>query len=782
VLLTEAIAAGTVEPPSFNSVKDANVFNLDLTSPLPTITFNTKVTGLGTAGSKQKATWQVDMYTSPDLAGLELFLLPNASTGMAQLVPFWDLDSIPGGKTRLIIESSIDGPQTYAFGKVQMSMAPGQVLPSPAVPVFDFASSKDSAILHIPIKVKGTAFKTGNPLILVSIIPAGGTVAPASGAAIPKVLSKGYHSHTLALSSGYAGLLDSLRKARFHQHYLKAVAAEAASTAPNGQNKPFVLETVTSAEFNEVVETQDLDLAVTAGETDSFTINVPVNKAFKDYAGYTDQKGKASRSIEVVFTAFDGSKISRSSAYIRTKFVEKDLQVSEKGERGSKGYKQSRNEKPQWNLFGYPWAESDTGSYSRIMDRPKWAPENMRLLRYKGSGTGASAFTAYNGTNNADIKFSSGQAAWSGFTSSYTPTSASGMSLDYQPFDLSLTNGIWNDICLPFNFKIKWQDVLDASGLTTATAPALFRYDDSLFKWEPVTAASASPPVAGSVLRPWDGYTTKPTGTASVTLKFPLLDESRSATATPKTSANDGSWAVLVEAANNTAAMELRIGRGASENWFPEAPDVPGQDFRLALARPTPAGEEKVSQHYQALGSDWRGHWALRAGAAKGSRGVALRLTGATKDVPVWLVDVVHGTAVPLSKEAPIQVSGDALAANDYHLVAGDQAYVDGILKGMMPLHLLALGNYPNPFSGSTLIRYALPAGFGKVRYDMKVRDFRGRTVWEKTVQGGHSLSYMWDGRDRANSVLPAGVYTLSLSAHAEGKPAYRAVRGILKM
>jgi hypothetical protein len=104
------------------------------------------------------------------------------------------------------------------------------------------------------------------------------------------------------------------------------------------------------------------------------------------------------------------------------------------------------------------------------------------------------------------------------------------------------------------------------------------------------------------------------------------------------------------------------------------------------------------------------------------------------------------------------------------------------VLKGLIPLHLLSLSNYPNPFNGATLIRYALPESFGKVAFNLKVRDFRGRTVWEKTIQGGNALSYMWDGRDKLNSPLPAGVYTLSLEAEAVGKPLFHANRRMLRM
>jgi hypothetical protein len=305
----------------------------------------------------------------------------------------------------------------------------------------------------------------------------------------------------------------------------------------------------------------------------------------------------------------------------------------------------------------------------------------------------------------------------------------------------------------------------------------MWHYNDSLNKWDAVQVFSASPATAGTVLMPWEGYTIKPAG--PITLTFPVMDADRSTTqVAPKAAANDGSWAVKVEASNATAAMDLRIGRGARPMTFPQAPDVPGQDFRVALA----AGNDEVSQQILPLADGWQGHWALRGYAAKGSGGVSLRLTDATRPVPVWLVDAMHGTVTALSAEQPVRVSEEEMRANDYHLVAGDKEYAMGVLQALSPDHLLALSNYPNPFAASTLIRYALPAGFGKTTFELKVRDFRGRTVWERTVHAGNSLNLMWDGHDRANRPLPAGVYTLSLTAKAEGKPAYRAVRNLLRM
>ncbi|MBW8888989.1 MAG: hypothetical protein JF616_14645 [Fibrobacteres bacterium] len=772
VLLTQATDSGLVKVPRFITVTNLNQYGLDLTSPLPMFYLDASVKTLGAANSKQKLTWEVQLYFNPELSGLDLFLLPSDASGKPTLVPDWYIKPLGGGKFSINFESTVNGPQVYAFGKVQA--APGTVSQSDAqLPIYDFNTMRDSAS-HVTIHIKGAGFKTANPLVLISAIPAGGTVYVPAGSRVPKVISASYPIKTVVASSGYSNLDPSLRMTRLHDLYMKAFAAEAADVS-TGAKKPFLLDSVSAADFPGAVDTLSGDLDLSGGE---MTVKIPFSKFYNDNTKYPDQVGKSTRSVEVVMTVFDGSKISRTRGFIRTLFRNGDIHSSEFYNRGQgKRYSRSTNENPHWNLFGFPWDESQSASLARILGKDKWDQDNMRLMQYLGTGEGAGAFTAYDGTNASAFRYDSGMAVWSGSTSNYIPISDSGMSLDFQPFVMSLAPNRYYDVSLPFNFPMKWQDVLDSSGLTGPNAPAMWRYNDTASKWVAVQAAAASPPSVGAVLYPWEGYTIK--ATVAQTLTFPVADTTRTSKATAKVAAaNDGSWAVYVEARDATAAMDLRIGRGAREILFPEAPNVPGQDFRVSLLK----GEDKVSQYIQPLDGGLEGNWALQAVSAKGSGGLSLRISEATREIPVWLLDATHAKATPLTKDQAVTVSEGDLKANDYHLVAGDKDYLDRIMQSLVPGHLLALSNYPNPFSGSTLIRYSLPAAFGRTTFDLKVRDFRGRTVWEKTIESGNALNFMWDGHDRTGMPLPAGIYNLSLTTKSEGKPAYRAQRNLLRM
>jgi len=794
VKFAEAVASGIVKNPEFITIQNSKVFNLDIVSPLPMIKLNASLPGLGAAGSKQTITADIEMDFHPDLSGLELFLLPSDSSGMAQFVPTWSIKEV-GSKTHILIESNLSGGQSYAFGKMQSSVLPASIVSTnTATPVFDLTTTKDSAFVHVGMKFKGAGFRTSNPLVLVSVIPAGGTVT-GTGGTVVDVMSGSYHSKTAVLSAGFSNLVDTLQQDRLYRYFKKAAAYEGVSSMGMGHKKPFLLDTnETFANFVSATDIQSSDISVVTGNMGEITLNFPISRKFNDFTKYPDQIGKTTRSIEVEYTVFDGDRISRSRAFIRTKFADGDIHITE---RKKNGYERAAPGAPVWNLFGYPWDELDSGSLARVVDKHAWDHDNMRLMKYKGTGKGAESFYVYDGTNPENIKYDSGQAAWSGSTAPYTPSSISGMSLDFTTFKLPLAPNQWNDVALPFNFPIKWIDVLDSSLIAPASAPAAWHFNVATHGFEKVEAGSVSPPVATTILTPWEGYTIRPT--SAVTLSFPILDADRSLTAVAKVAAKaaansgtapDESWTARVLASNGSASMYLRIGKGNAEALYPEAPDAPGQDFRVALKYAHPAGEEMVSQFIQSMDGisqdvpqgNWEGNWALKASTAKGANGISLRIADASREVPIYLVETLHKTAIPLSADAPIKLSESDLAANDYHLVAGGKDYLDAVLNGLVPMHMLALSNSPNPFAGATLIRYALPESFGKVSFDLKVRDFRGRTIWEKTIKGGNSLSYLWDGRDKMNSPLPAGVYQLSLEATAPGKPLFKANRRMLRM
>ena len=102
--------------------------------------------------------------------------------------------------------------------------------------------------------------------------------------------------------------------------------------------------------------------------------------------------------------------------------------------------------------------------------------------------------------------------------------------------------------------------------------------------------------------------------------------------------------------------------------------------------------------------------------------------------------------------------SGDSiLVINDLTPVAEGEA---------APASLRLLGNTPNPFNPSTLIRFELPEAGA---WTVAIFDVRGRRVRELQAgwltAGGHALR--WDGSDDAGETMGSGVYLLRVSGPA---------------
>jgi hypothetical protein len=88
---------------------------------------------------------------------------------------------------------------------------------------------------------------------------------------------------------------------------------------------------------------------------------------------------------------------------------------------------------------------------------------------------------------------------------------------------------------------------------------------------------------------------------------------------------------------------------------------------------------------------------------------------------------------------------------------------------GPLPETARVLGNQPNPFRGSTSIRFVIPDGV-PARYDLRVFDVAGRIVrvlGEGSIDPGlHELT--WDGRDAAGREASSGIYFYQLVVGSE--------------
>lgn len=753
--------SGFVKVPKFDYAQAQTFGKVEINSPMPLIKLDLSAELTKQAGSNQHWTANIRLAQDPTalLAEKELFILPNDASTLPTFVPTWRLRK-EGSDVWLDIEGSQSGSFTYGFGNMVVGSEAGKVTLTNAVdnpPRFSFKGSTD--VDSVAITFRGTGFGTSNPLIIVTPMAAGGTV--------PNPFDGKWPNKSLLFSADYSNLSDTLKMDRYKKYFEQAVGADSTAPAPAGTNKPFQL--VSMAEtgvFKDVALMGGTAVAVSAaGESGEISVNLPIFTKYTESERYPDNRSRTTRSIEVMFTTFDGNKISRTSGFVRSEFSDSS--------KHSVHYTEKRQfDNNAWNLFSYPWDEADVGSLAKIVKSETWNKADHKLMKYKGAGNGAAAFLTFDGTNGDGFTYDAGNAVWSGSRNFYEPSCVSGVSLDYKPYAMAFPAGTYTDFGLPFNFAIKWQDILTASGQTAAGFRA----------WRYTPKTQGRPPswdllTDKSVVYPWQGLTAKPT--AAVTLTIPILDSSRSATSLAKV-ATPALWTARLEAYDANALMNFRIGKAAVESEAPESPSVPDQTFRLALVRQLPDGRRSLSEHIQA-GEDWRGHWALSGKTSK--EGVRFKVSENAGEIPLYLVETLSRRVTPLTADAEVALGEEDMAKGDYHVVAGDSRYLQEVLDGLVPLHMLSLTNYPNPFSGSTLIRYALPEGFGKVEFRLAIRDSRGRLVWSGVQKGvGSSLRYLWDGRGKNGGIAPAGFYTLSLEAVSQGKATQRAVRRLLKM
>jgi|GEM_PF-6620051 len=103
----------------------------------------------------------------------------------------------------------------------------------------------------------------------------------------------------------------------------------------------------------------------------------------------------------------------------------------------------------------------------------------------------------------------------------------------------------------------------------------------------------------------------------------------------------------------------------------------------------------------------------------------------------------------------------------EYNITVQEEFYVGivGVEKELFLKQTISSYCYPNPFSHSTLISYALPqAG----RVTVSIWDIGGRRVRiliDANEAGGYH-SVEWDGADNKGNLLPTGVYLLKLDTN----------------
>jgi hypothetical protein len=122
----------------------------------------------------------------------------------------------------------------------------------------------------------------------------------------------------------------------------------------------------------------------------------------------------------------------------------------------------------------------------------------------------------------------------------------------------------------------------------------------------------------------------------------------------------------------------------------------------------------------------------------------------------------------------PVDIEADPLSGDLFYVAyfAGEVRRIRYTGAGVeedpvldpLPDRLLLARSQPNPFTGSTLVSFELPAA---ARVRLRVYDVFGRMVRslldENYATGRYSVS--WDGRDETGQVMTAGTYFYRIEA-----------------
>jgi hypothetical protein len=157
------------------------------------------------------------------------------------------------------------------------------------------------------------------------------------------------------------------------------------------------------------------------------------------------------------------------------------------------------------------------------------------------------------------------------------------------------------------------------------------------------------------------------------------------------------------------------------------------------------------------INADRAGKISLSAGAVMDGKTLAYRL-----------FDPRSGDVLDFSEAVAVKV---ARGENTFLFVAGSEEFVAAKTASFvqyLPRELSISQNFPNPWKGSTQIRYALPAGHGQILQGrLEIRSLDGRRLWDKALSdlsvGSHVLRI-------TETNWQAGVYVYRLTVQAEKK------------
>jgi phosphodiesterase/alkaline phosphatase D-like protein len=325
----------------------------------------------------------------------------------------------------------------------------------------------------------------------------------------------------------------------------------------------------------------------------------------------------------------------------------------------------------------------------------------------------------------------------------------------------------WNQIGLPFNFNISWQDILETSGNPNISGPFLYEG----FYVSPMP----------TILEPFKGYYVENRTGSSTSLIFPLHGSGASLS---KIKEPEDSWRVQISAYIQNAVDVLNI-LGASCN---SSDLYDSQD----LSEPPPIGEY-VSLYFPHLDwDDYPGNYAVDIRSVS-EQGYVWDFEVKT-NIPKSTIKLIFDDFDKFSNSDDdynignfriVLIDPDARISQDlksnshfyfpatikefpksFRLIIGTDSFVEKNNLGipLMPTQFDLSQNYPNPFNLETFINYQLS---GQTKVVMTIYNTLGLKIRflvdEDQPTGYHRI--IWDGKNDEGRQVATGIYFLRLKA-----------------
>ncbi len=109
-------------------------------------------------------------------------------------------------------------------------------------------------------------------------------------------------------------------------------------------------------------------------------------------------------------------------------------------------------------------------------------------------------------------------------------------------------------------------------------------------------------------------------------------------------------------------------------------------------------------------------------------------------------------------RQNPIYSFTPAVRKYDFEIVAGEDSFIQDVLKAVMPKTYHLGANFPNPFNPTTTIPIELPSD---TNIKLSIFDVLGReiaTLYNGSLAGGRHL-INWNARNQAGEKCPSGLY-----------------------